>query len=251
MRRILTIPILLLLLILVSLSILPSITLLKEARAVTVRPTLPLQTTITSAVDGNNAPVQNGGYTLSNFILFTFTTSGGAPPYRYICTLDLLIFKCDTAPPTVSRNLLSGQHTFSVQTFDEKNVDQKTPVFSWIVGPRPTLLTMQINGNPTPPWVIIAGKPFIVAGILTTKPPNPYPLAGQTVVFGCGCSPVIKDSTTTLKDGSYTFSLTAPNQGSYKAGVTTTFDAHSPYENSNAGGILNVKPGVCTSPSCK
>ena len=99
MRRILNTPIILLLLILVSFSMLPSITLLKDVKAVKVRPTLPLQTTITSAVDGNNAPVQNGGTTSSNFILFTFTTSGGAPPYRYICTLDILIFKCDTAPP--------------------------------------------------------------------------------------------------------------------------------------------------------
>ena len=228
---------------------LPSITLLKDVKAVKVRPTLPLQTTITSSVDGNNAPVQNGGTTSSNFILFTFTTSGGAPPYRYICTLDILIFTCDTAPPTVSRNLVSGPHKFSVQTFDGTGVTQKTPVFSWTVGPSPTSLTMQIVSIPTG-QPIIAGKPFIVTGILrVAKPPNPNPLAGQTVVFFCNaCSPIIKDSTTTIKDGSYTFRLTAPNQGSYKVAVSYTPPPNSGFSYTNAGGILNVKP--CTVKPC-
>ena len=40
-------------------------------------PPSPPNTTITSAIDGNGLPVQNGGSTSSNQITFQFTSSGG------------------------------------------------------------------------------------------------------------------------------------------------------------------------------
>src|SRR5215831_17054179 len=59
---------------------------------------IPISTIIT-AVDGNNAPVQNGGTTSSTSIKFTFTTTGGVAPYTYVCAVDGAVSSC---PSTVT-----------------------------------------------------------------------------------------------------------------------------------------------------
>ena len=101
---------------------------------------------------------------------------------------------------------------------------------------------MQIVSIPTG-QPIIAGKPFIATGILrVAKPPNPNPLAGQTVVFFCNaCSPIIKDSTTTIKDGSYTFRVTAPNQAAIKLALQQhlILTVHTKIQ-TPAGNIVNM-----------
>jgi DNA-binding beta-propeller fold protein YncE len=51
--------------------------------------TPPTKTTISSAVDGNSAPVQNGGTTLSSSITFTFTATPGTNPIAgFQCSLN-------------------------------------------------------------------------------------------------------------------------------------------------------------------
>ena len=47
---------------------------------ISTTPPAPPNTLITSAIDGNNNPVQNGGSTTSNRITFQVTTSGGCTP---------------------------------------------------------------------------------------------------------------------------------------------------------------------------
>ncbi|MGA7899221.1 MAG: hypothetical protein WCA39_10205 [Nitrososphaeraceae archaeon] len=112
----------------------------------------------------------------------------------------------------------------------------------------PALLTMQINGNPTPPWVLIAGQPFTVTGFLGIGACCPggvvvyNPTAGAPIVFS---SSFVKQSSTTSSDGTYTIRLTAPGQGSYKVSVISALPVAP---NGFAGGILNVKP--CTSEHC-
>jgi hypothetical protein len=115
----------------------------------------------------------------------------------------------------------------------------------------PTLLTMQINGNPKPPWFLIQGTPFTVTGFLGSAVCCPggvvvyNPIAGKQVVFS---SSFKQSSTTTSADGTYTIRLTTPGSGSFKVSVHTAFPKNDPAAPGFAGGILNVKP--CTSEHC-
>src|SRR5438067_6176237 len=126
MRKILPITALLMLLTFVNFSMLPSGTLLRETKAQTG----PLITTITSAIDGNGATVQNGGTTTSNSIKFTFTTAGGVPPYTYVCTLEGAPIVCRQGVAFIVF-LPLGTHQFTVRTTDAVGTKQTTPVFSW------------------------------------------------------------------------------------------------------------------------
>lgn len=101
----------------------------------------PPNTTITSAVDGNNAPVQNGGTTSSNSIKFVFTTAGGVPPYTYVCALDRTLSSCSSGGTFAS--LPIGQHQFSVQTTDANGIKVSTPIFSWTIVVTPSLTPIQ------------------------------------------------------------------------------------------------------------
>lgn len=95
-------------------------------------------TTITSAVDGNNAQVLNGGTSSSNSIKFTFTTTGGVAPYGKFQGI------IDGVPNNNSLHygpngwefdfisLPLGSHQFSIQTTDH-NGYQSTAHFSWTV----------------------------------------------------------------------------------------------------------------------
>jgi hypothetical protein len=136
MRRTLTVTALSVLFIIVSLSVLPSGTLLKEVKAQS-KPS----TTIT-AVDGNNAPVQNLGTTTSHSIIWKFTTTGGVPPYTYTCTVK------DLGIPPVTPcfsgfegfDLPTGQHELSVLTVDTKG-EESTSFFVWTI----------VTNTPPPP----------------------------------------------------------------------------------------------------
>jgi hypothetical protein len=130
MKRIVTIPTLLVLLTLVSFSVHPY-GVSREAHA--QRP--PLTVTI-SAVDGNNVPISNGGTTSSNIIKFTFTPSGGLPPYSWrICNVDGSI---SCVPPLDNFNqqfsgLTPGQHTLTLIVVDRLGTTTNTAIFSWTI----------------------------------------------------------------------------------------------------------------------
>jgi hypothetical protein len=97
--------------------------------------TPPTKTTITSAVDGNNAPVQNGGTTTSSSIRFTFTATAGTNPIAgFQCSLDNSPFSSCSSPAALN-NLVAGPHKFVVVAVDTAgNKDPNPATFGWTVG---------------------------------------------------------------------------------------------------------------------
>jgi len=84
-------------------------------------------TTITSAVDGNGAPVQNSGTTLSTSIQFTFTGTSSVGVAGFECSLDGGTFSHCTSP-TGFNNLAAGrQHNFQVRAVDISGNRDPTP----------------------------------------------------------------------------------------------------------------------------
>jgi hypothetical protein len=129
------------LLILVSLSALPSGILLKEAKSQTgPDPTV----TITSAIGGGTG-ISNGGTTASNSVTFTFISDIRIS--SFVCRLDGGPFTvCGySSPGTITyNNLTAGQHTFSVFAFSVGEPPEPGPTayFLWTVSP--VLATQQL-----------------------------------------------------------------------------------------------------------
>jgi YVTN family beta-propeller protein len=113
---------------------------------ISTTPPTPPNTSITSAIDGNNNPVQNSGSTISTSITFQVSATPGSNPISgFECSLDNSAFStcgANTNPNsgTVSYNNLGAgqQHTFKVRAADTQgNKDPSPATFSW------TILTLQ------------------------------------------------------------------------------------------------------------
>jgi YVTN family beta-propeller protein len=101
---------------------------------ISTTPPSPPNTLITSAIDGNNNPVQNGGSTASNRITFQFTASGGTPPITFECSLDNSAFLSCASPITYSKLNPGYDHIFEVRAIDTSGNEDSTPAsFSWKV----------------------------------------------------------------------------------------------------------------------
>jgi hypothetical protein len=102
----------------------------------TTPPPIPPDTTITSAVDGNGATIQNGGTTVSTSIHFTFTATAGTNPIAsFECSLDNSAFSSCSSPATLT-NLAAGKHTIQVRAVDTAGNKDPTPAtFGWTVSP--------------------------------------------------------------------------------------------------------------------
>jgi hypothetical protein len=114
----------------------PTLLNLNPVRAQTIveTDTIPPDTRITSATDGNGKPVQSGGTTTSNNIRFTFTgtdNAGGVSTYQ--CSIDSHPYTtCGSGINYPS--LGAGSHSFSVSAVDsEGNLDPSPAVFGWAV----------------------------------------------------------------------------------------------------------------------
>jgi hypothetical protein len=96
--------------------------------------TPPTKTTITSAVDGNDTPVQNGGTTSSSSIKIAFTATQGSNPIAgFQCSLDNSTFSSCSSPAAFN-NLAAGPHKFAVVAVDNAgNKDPSQATFSWTV----------------------------------------------------------------------------------------------------------------------
>jgi hypothetical protein len=96
---------------------------------------IPPDTTITSAVDGNNVRLNGGDSTDSNKITFTFKGTDNVAVAGFECRLDGDSsgnnFNPCTSPITYN-NLNSGVHTFEVRAIDTSGNKDPTPAkFSW------------------------------------------------------------------------------------------------------------------------
>ena len=95
--------------------------------------TTPPDTTVTSAVDGNGAPVANGGSTPSTSITFTFTGTDNVGVTGFECSLDDAVFSACTSPKS-STGLSTGSRTFQVRAKDAAgNVDPTPAAFTWTI----------------------------------------------------------------------------------------------------------------------
>lgn len=102
----------------------------------------PPNTTIDSAVDGNNNVVLNGQSTPSTSIRFTFSGDGNPPVTSFVCRLGTAAFtECGGGqnPGTHTFTVAAGTHTFQVAAVNSIGRDNSPASFSW---------TMTSNGIP-------------------------------------------------------------------------------------------------------
>src|SRR5918995_4422082 len=126
-----------------------------------------VETTIDSAIDGNDDPVANLSSTTSNDIEFTFSGATNADDEQvtergFVCVLDGETIDCtdDTGESFTSSeeflNLPPGVHTFTVSAFvvvNEETIFDPTPVtFIWTIVPIvvETTIDSAIDGNDDP-----------------------------------------------------------------------------------------------------
>jgi Ca2+-binding RTX toxin-like protein len=110
-------------------------------------PPIPPNTIITSAIDGNNNPVQNGGSTSSNQITFQLTSSGGTAPITYQCSLDNSPFS-NCASALTYNNLGVGQHTAQFRATDSTALQGPSVSFTWqVTAPTPPPDSSCVNNN--------------------------------------------------------------------------------------------------------
>ena len=107
---------------------------------ISTTPLAPPNTLITSAIDGNNNPVQNSGSTVSTSVIFQVSATPGSNPIAgFECSSDSSQFSTcgtNTNPTTVSyNNLAAGQpHTFKVRAADTLGNKDPTPAtFTWTI----------------------------------------------------------------------------------------------------------------------
>ena len=114
--------------------------------------TLP-ETTISSVVDGNNTPLQEGATTTSNkIVLMIEGTDDSAAVTGFQCVLDNLqqdLSICSTNP-IVAENLQPGVHFFQISSIDlAGNMDVTPAVFSWNIVPDQSFGDDQILQQPS------------------------------------------------------------------------------------------------------
>src|SRR6476646_1388511 len=110
-----------------------------------------LNTTIDSAIDGNNIMIANNGSTSSNSMKFSFsgTDSGGAKANSFECSMDGKAFVTCISTNTV--NAANGVHIFNVRSKDNAGNQDSTPAsFRWTVGTSPQTPPTQTHTQ-TPP----------------------------------------------------------------------------------------------------
>lgn len=104
------------------------------AQTQTALDTTPPDTEITSAVDGEGKPVQNGGTTSSNNIRFMFRgidSTGAASNFQ--CSIDNKPYST-CASGTLFPSLSAGGHSFAVAASDSSGkIDQSPAIFQWSI----------------------------------------------------------------------------------------------------------------------
>src|SRR5688572_25143006 len=114
--------------------------------------TVPPETSIVSAVDGNQSVIATGQNTSSNLITFEFSGNDTGVGINHLeCSLDGGSFTvCSTPVQFTSENITDGTHVFRVMSEDKvENKDQSPDLFTWFVDTTaPTLdINTAIDGN--------------------------------------------------------------------------------------------------------
>jgi hypothetical protein len=217
--------------------------------AVSVPQLLQRTTIITSAVDGNNLLVQNGGTSTSNSITFIFSfvggggttnnpsvvapglTSGGTTTTTgiagYQCTLDNSPTTASTCTsPASIHNLAAGNHIFQVRAVDiAGNREPIGASFSWTIlaSSSPSSPSSQPTGI-TPPSSSTTAIPSSGGGS-TKANLSPPTINNNVTTAKATTSPhVILPSTATVRSSSTggTNATTAPNVTTAKTTTTAT-----------------------------
>jgi Tol biopolymer transport system component len=112
--------------------------------------TVPPETTIDSATDGQGNPIQDGGRTQAQYIFFEFS-SPDSDVSIIECSLDSKTWESCTNNVAGYDNLAEGGHIFAVRARDGAgNVDQTPAVFDWTIDAIPPETTIDsANGGPT------------------------------------------------------------------------------------------------------
>jgi YVTN family beta-propeller protein len=142
--------------------------------------TIPPDTVIASAVDGNNAPIptDSNGVTVSNKIAVSFTGTDNTGISGFECSIDNQpAIACNTSP-VIFQNLQAGTaHTFQVRAIDLAGNSDPTPAsFMWTIltpsqGIKQLLsLSQSMNLNPGM-QSMITGLLNSAAGILSDNNP--------------------------------------------------------------------------------
>src|SRR5206468_1031421 len=115
--------------------------------------TVPPETSILSAIDGNKSIITSGDNTSSNVAAFRFSgnDTGGVGVDHLECSLDGASFTTCTSPVQLTpTNLLDGSHTFIVIAQDKVGNIRTTPaLFNWTVDtiPPTTAINTVIDSN--------------------------------------------------------------------------------------------------------
>src|SRR4030095_323190 len=119
--------------------------------------TVPPNTTLVSAINGNGTALRTGDNTSSNSMTFAFSandTGGnqdkGVGINHFECNIDNSKFVTCTSPFTFPKLLNDGTHTFNVLSVDNsRNKDTSPSSFTWTVDTRPpaTSISSATDGN--------------------------------------------------------------------------------------------------------
>ena len=119
--------------------------------------TVPPNTTLVSAINGNGTALRTGDNTSSNSMTFAFSandTGGnegkGVGINHFECNIDNSKFVTCTSPFTFPKLLNDGTHTFNVLSIDNsRNKDTSPSSFTWTVDTKPpaTSINSATDGN--------------------------------------------------------------------------------------------------------
>jgi hypothetical protein len=181
-------------------------------------------TSITSAVDGNGASVPNGGATVSNVAILSFTGTDNVAIAGFECRLDGGDFTPCTSP-VIHSGLAIGGHSFGVRTFDTSgNRDSSPAAHAWSVdAPPETEITSAVDGR---------GKAIPPNGGTTRSKVMTFSFTGMdnlsVVGFECrldGASfkPCSSPITSSVSRGTHTFQVQAIDNNGFQDATPAAF----------------------------
>ncbi|HEX2305953.1 MAG TPA: Ig-like domain-containing protein, partial [Nitrososphaeraceae archaeon] len=193
-------------------------------------------TTLNTAIDGNNNVIANNGSTISNSMKFAFsgTDSKGVTINRFECSMDGEPFVTCISTNTV--NVADGTHTFSVRSHDAAVNKDITPAsFTWTVNTESsnTQIDSATDGN----------KMAIINNSNTRSNSMTFAFSGTdnegATINRFECSmdgepfvTCVSTNTVNVADGTHTFSVTsqdaARNKDLTPASFTWTVDTTAP-----------------------